>query len=63
MSDQPDRTVLEAKSRDDLVTMASALGIAVAPRARKATIIDDILNGPSAEQDDHQGEELSLIHI
>ena len=57
MSDQPDRTVLEAKSRDDLVTMASALGIAVAPRARKATIIDDILNGPSAEQDDHQGEE------
>ena len=40
MSDQPDRAVLEAKSRDDLVAMASALGIAVAPRARKATIID-----------------------
>ena len=54
MSDQPDRAVLEAKSRDDLVAMASALGIAVAPRARKATIIDDILNGPSTEQDDSQ---------
>ena len=43
MSDQPDRALLEAKSRDDLVSMAAALGIEIAPRARKATIIDDIL--------------------
>ena len=45
MSDQPDRALLESKSRDDLVAMAAALGLEVAPRARKATIIDDILNG------------------
>ena len=51
MSDQPDRALLEAKSRDDLVTMAEALGIEIAPRARKATIIDDILKGPSAVQE------------
>ena len=47
MSDQPDRALLESKSRDDLVAMAAALGLEVAPRARKATIIDDILNGPT----------------
>ena len=35
MSDQPDRALLEAKSRDDLVTMAEALGIEITPRARK----------------------------
>ena len=51
MSDQPDRALLEAKSRDDLVAMAEALGIEIAPRARKATIIDDILKGPSAVQE------------
>ena len=51
MSDQPDRALLEAKSRDDLVAMAEALGIEIAPRARKPTIIDDILKGPSAVQE------------
>ena len=51
MSDQPDRALLVAKSRDDLVAMAEALGIEIAPRARKATIIDDILKGPSAVQE------------
>lgn len=59
MSDQPDRALLEAKSRDDLVTMAGALGIEVAPRARKANIIDDILNGPSSAQDSSQPDESS----
>ncbi|MED5361284.1 MAG: hypothetical protein VX760_01930, partial [Actinomycetota bacterium] len=59
MSDQPDRALLEAKSRDDLVTMAGALGIEVAPRARKANIIDDILNGPSSTQDSSQIDETS----
>ncbi len=48
MSDQPDRALLESKSRDDLVAMAAALGLDIAPRARKATIIDDILKGPTS---------------
>jgi len=47
MSDQPDRALLESKTRDDLVAMAAALGLEIAPRARKATIIDDILKGPT----------------
>ena len=50
MSDQPDRALLESKSRDDLVAMAAALGLDIAPRARKATIIDDILKGPTSGQ-------------
>ena len=56
MSDQPDRALLEAKSRDDLVVMAGALGIEIAPRARKATIIDDLLKGPSVGQEATGGE-------
>ena len=56
MSDQPDRVLLEAKSRDDLVAMADALGIEIAPRARKATIIDDLLKGPSGGQEATEGE-------
>lgn len=56
MSDQPDRALLEAKSRDDLVVMAGALGIEIAPRARKATIIDDLLKGPSVGQEAAEGE-------
>ncbi len=56
MSDQPDRALLEAKSRDDLVAMADAMGIEVAPRARKATIIDDMLKGPLASQSAADGE-------
>jgi len=31
MSDQPDRALLESKSRDDLVAMAAALGLDIAP--------------------------------
>ena len=56
MSDQPDRALLEAKSRDDLVVMAGALGIEIAPRARKATIIDDLLKGPSVGQEAAEAE-------
>ena len=43
MSDMPDRALLEAKERDELLQIASALGIEVAPRARKSTIISAIL--------------------
>ena len=57
MSDQPDRALLEAKSRDDLVSMAAALGIEIAPRARKATIIDDILKGPSGPSESSTEQE------
>ena len=56
MSDQPDRALLEAKSRDDLVVMADALGIEIAPRARKATIIDDLLKGPSVGEEAAEDE-------
>jgi len=56
MSDQPERALLEAKSRDDLVAMAEALGITIAPRARKATIIDDLLKGPSVAQEETEDE-------
>lgn len=56
MSDQPERALLEAKSRDDLVAMADALGITIAPRARKATIIDDLLKGPSVAQESKEDE-------
>jgi transcription termination factor Rho len=36
--------------------MAGALGIEIAPRARKATIIDDLLKGPSVGQEAAEGE-------
>ena len=43
MSDTPDRALLESKERDELLQIATALGVEVAPRARKATIISAIL--------------------
>ena len=43
MSDMPDRALLEAKERDELLQIAAALGIEVVPRARKSTIISAIL--------------------
>lgn len=45
MSDTPDRALLESKERDELLQIAAALGVEVAPRARKHTIISAIL-GP-----------------
>ena len=45
MSDMPDRALLESKERDELLQIAAALGVEVAPRARKHTIISAIL-GP-----------------
>ena len=45
MSDTPDRALLESKERDELLQIAAALGVDVAPRARKNTIISAIL-GP-----------------
>lgn len=43
MSDMPDRALLESKERDELLQIAAALGVEVAPRARKNTIIGAIL--------------------
>ena len=43
MSDMPDRALLEAKERDELMQIAAALGVDVPPRARKNTIIGAIL--------------------
>lgn len=48
MSDTPDRALLESKERDELLQIATALGVEVAPRARKATIISAILGPDSA---------------
>ncbi|MDE0321502.1 MAG: hypothetical protein OXI97_16625 [Acidimicrobiaceae bacterium] len=39
----PDRALLESKERDELLQIAAALGVEVAPRARKNTIIGAIL--------------------
>ncbi len=51
MSDMPDRALLEAKERDELLQIAAALGIEVAPRARKGTIISAILAPEGANGD------------
>ncbi len=48
MSDMPDRALLESKERDELLQIAAALGVEVAPRARKNTIIGAIL-APAGE--------------
>ena len=55
MSDMPDRALLEAKERDELLQIAAALGIEVAPRARKSTIISAIL-APEGADGDTSGE-------
>ncbi len=49
MSDTPDRALLESKERDELLQIAAALGVEVAPRARKNTIISAILGPHDAE--------------
>ena len=56
MSDTPDRALLESKERDELLQIAAALGIEVAPRARKGTIISAILGPEGAAE---TGEETS----
>ncbi len=43
MLNTPDRALLESKERDELLQIAAALGVEVAPRARKATIVSAIL--------------------
>ena len=54
VSEALERSVLENKDRDQLVTIASAIGAKVAARASKATIIDKILETtgvtPSAKE-------------
>ncbi len=49
MPDTPDRALLESKERDELLQIAAALGVEVAPRARKNTIISAILGPHDAE--------------
>ena len=57
MSDTPDRALLESKERDELLQIAAALGIEVAPRARKGTIISAILEPDgTASADEEAGE-------
>ena len=55
MSDMPDRALLESKERDELLQIAAALGVEVAPRARKNTIIGAIL-APEGEASTSEGE-------
>ena len=43
MADQLERSMLEAKDRDELMSIAKALGGKPAARAKKATVIDLIL--------------------
>ncbi len=44
----PDRSVLEAKTREDLQTIARAQGVAVSARASKSALIEAITAGASA---------------
>ena len=57
MSDTPDRALLESKERDELLQIAAALGIEVAPRARKGTIISAILGPQGPESTDPEAGE------
>jgi transcription termination factor Rho len=45
-----ERSVLEAKERDELAVIAEALGLKPSPRASKATLIDQILVGIGVEE-------------
>ncbi len=45
-----ERSVLERKERDELATIASALGLKAGARAKKETLIDQILKGSGVEQ-------------
>lgn len=57
MSDTPDRALLESKERDELLQIAAALGVEVAPRARKGTIISAILGPDGAASSDGEAGE------
>ncbi len=56
MSDMPDRALLESKERDQLLQIAAALGVDVAPGAHKSTIVSAIL---APEGEDGTGKEAS----
>ena len=43
MTDSPERSLLESKSRDELAAIAEAAGVKIAARARKAAMVDAIL--------------------
>ncbi len=45
-----ERSVLERKERDELATIASALGLKAGARAKKETLIDQILKGSGVDQ-------------
>ena len=49
MTDSPERALLESKSRDELVEIAQAAGLALPSRARKAAIVDALLGGGDAD--------------
>jgi transcription termination factor Rho len=58
MTDSPERSLLESKSRDELAAIADAAGVKIPARARKAAMVDAILGetpgngaGPSAAAD------------
>ena len=61
------RSTLERKDRDELVTIATALGAKPPSRARKAEIVDLIITSATTAGADAPEEpdvkELSLIHI
>ncbi|MCY3891729.1 MAG: hypothetical protein OXF65_00350 [Acidimicrobiaceae bacterium] len=59
MSDTPDRALLESKERDELLQIAAALGVEVAPRARKGTIISAILGPEGAASTDEETSQSS----
>jgi len=52
----PSRQNLEAKSKDDLVTLAKAAGVDVGPRATKSSIIAALAGGASAPAADGPSE-------
>jgi transcription termination factor Rho len=52
----PSRQNLEAKSKDDLVTLAKAAGVDVGPRATKSSIIAALAGGASATAADGPSE-------
>jgi len=52
----PSRQNLEAKSKDDLVTLAKAAGVDVGPRATKSSIIAALAGGTSAPAADGPSE-------
>ena len=51
----PDRTDLESKSRDDLLTIAKTKGVDVATRASKTALIEAIMGDPAPGTPDTNG--------